>query len=323
MYNTGKFVTECIASVTSRCLNIEIIVIDDGSEDDSYRTVENMLPKDRRIVLKQTPNRGPGNARNLGLDIAKGECIAFVDSDDWIAERSLDIMYQEIREYGLDMVMGNALFYYDAKDIRERYKIPPALFGKVMRGTQCYACLSNSGSFIPMIYCYMYKREFLKKHRISFQQEMYEDELWTIQTVCQARRIKIIDFPFYYYRQRQGSIMHNAEDAHKRSRSLVILSKNILQFAHHNSLTDEKIVKEWLYVKAIQMYYYALTKLDNETDITSFHNDYDKYLSELAENRNEISSNATGYFFKYYLYRIIQVFRDCGLNIHPIGIREI
>lgn len=318
MYNTGKFMTECIASITSRCLNMEIIIIDDGSEDDSYRIVSKLLLKDKRIILLQTENRGLGNARNLGMSIAKGKCIAFIDSDDWIARNALDVMHQEMTNYDLDMVMGNALFYYNAEDIRERYKVPSALFGKVMRGTECYINLSNSGSLIPMVYCYMYKREFLERYNISFQQEMYEDELWTIQAMCQAERIKIIDFPFYYYRQRQGSIMHNAENAHKQSHCLITLSKNILLFSKHNSFANNYALKDWLHVRAIQMYYYALTKLGDKADIASFHNNNGTHLSELVKNRNETSSDATDYFFKYYLYRIIQVIRKCGLDIFPL-----
>lgn len=321
MYNTGKFVTECITSITSQCLNIEIIIIDDGSEDDSYWIVNKLLLKDKRIILAQTENGGAGNARNLGLSIAKGKCIAFIDSDDWIVKDSLDIMYQEIIGHDLDMVMGNALFYYHAEDIRKRYKIPSALFGKVTKGTECYINLSHSDSFIPMVYCYMYKLDFLKRHIISFQQEMYEDELWTIQTVCQAERIKIIDFPFYYYRQRQGSIMHNATDVYKRSHSLITLSKNILQFSQHGSFANDNILKEWLYVKVIQMYYYALTKLSDKSDITSFHSNNGIYLLELVRNKTETSSNATDYFFKYYLYHIIQTIRKCGLNIYSTDVK--
>lgn len=318
MYNTGKFVTECIASVTSQHLNMEIIIIDDGSEDDSYQMVSKLLLKDERIILIQTENGGAGKARNLGLSIAKGRCVAFIDSDDWIAKNALDIMYQEIIDHDLDMIMGNALFYYNAEDIKKRYKIPPTLFGKVMQGTECYINLSQSNSFIPMVYCYMYRREFLKRYNISFQEEMYEDELWTIQTVCQAGRIKIIDFPFYYYRQRQGSIMHNAGDAHKRSHSLITLSKNILLFSQHSSFANDHVLKDWLYVRAIQMYYYALTKLNDKADITSFHNNNGTYLSELVRNRNKTASNVTDYFFKYYLYRIIQAVRGCKLSVIPI-----
>lgn len=321
MYNTGEFVTKCIASVTSRCLNMEIIVIDDGSEDDSYQIVNKLLLKDKRIILIQTENGGTGKARNLGLSIAKGKCVAFIDSDDWIAKNALGIMYQEIIGHDLDMVMGNALFYYSVEDIKKRYKIPPALFGKVMRGTECYINLSRSGSFIPMVYCYMYKREILEKYNISFQEEMYEDELWTIQTVCQAGKIKIIDFPFYYYRQRQGSIMHNAGDTHKRSHSLIALSKNILLFAQHSSFANDHVLKDWLYVRAIQMYYYALTRLGDKADITSFHNNNGTHLSELVRNRNETSSSATDCFFKYYLYHIIQKIREYGLNILPFDER--
>lgn len=143
MYNTGKFIKECISSIASQNLNVEIIIIDDGSENNSYQIANDLALKDRRIVLLQTKNCGPGNARNLGLNIAKGKCITFIDSDDWIIENSLDIMYKELADNDLDMVMGNALFYYHSKDIRQRYKTPPSLFGKVMQGKECYLKLAD------------------------------------------------------------------------------------------------------------------------------------------------------------------------------------
>ena len=314
MYNTGEFVNECIASITTSFLNIEIIVIDDGSEDDSFQKVSNLAIKDRRIILLRTENCGAGSARNTGLDIAKGTYIAFIDSDDWIVEGALDRLYHEMINHDLDIVMGNALFYYHADDIRKRYKIPPAVMQTVMQGKECYIKLSGTDSFVPMVYCYMYKHDFLRKHGIRFQTEMYEDELWTIQTVCQADRMKVIDYPFYYYRQRNGSIMHGATMAYKKAHSLVVLSKNILLFSQNSHFANDPILKSWLYVRAIQMFYYALTKLNGKEDFAPFYNSHAEFLSTLVKGRNEIADRITDYLFKYYLYHIIKTTQYYGFN---------
>lgn len=314
MYNTGEFVNECIASITSSFLNIEIIVIDDGSEDDSFEKVSDLAIKDRRIILLRTENCGAGSARNTGLDIAKGTYIAFIDSDDWITKDSLDILYQEMINHDLDIVMGNALFYYHAEDIRKRYKIPTAMMQTVMQGKECYKKLSSTDAFIPMVYCYMYKHDFLRKHSIRFQTEMYEDELWTIQTVCQADRMEIIDYPFYYYRQRNGSIMHGETMAYKKSHSLAVLSKNILLFSQVSYFANDPILRSWLYVRAIQMFYYALTKFNEKDDFASFYNSHTEFLSSLVKGRNETADRITDYLFKYYLYRIIKTTQYHGFN---------
>lgn len=304
MYNTAKFINECINSITSRFLNIEIIIIDDGSKDNSYQIANEIALKDKRIKLLKTENNGPGNARNTGLSIAKGKCIAFIDSDDWITENSLDIMFQEMTSHNLDIVMGNALFYYHSEDVRKRYKIPTALFEKIQEGKKCYIELSNANSFIPMVYCYMYRHDFLKKNHICFQNEMYEDELWTLQTVCLANRIKIINHTFYFYRQRSGSIMHSETTSSKMSDSLIALSKNILSFSQNTFFTKDSILKSWLYAKAIQMFYYALIKFNKKETLMAFYKNNEEFLSVLIKNRNEISSDTANYFFKYYLYHI-------------------
>lgn len=161
MYNTGRFVNKCIGSIKSTFLNFEIIIIDDGSEDNSFQIVNEIAEFNNKIILVRTENGGPGEARNLGLGMAKGKFITFIDSDDWIIDNALDILYKEITDNNLDIVIGNALFYYNEEDIRIRYKIPNSLFEKVHQGKECYVRLSNANSFIPMVYCYMYRHEFL------------------------------------------------------------------------------------------------------------------------------------------------------------------
>jgi glycosyltransferase involved in cell wall biosynthesis len=308
MYNTGQFINECINSIKSSSLNLEIIIIDDGSEDDSFQIVSKMAKNDERIILVRTLNFGPGKARNLGLCKAKGKYITFMDSDDWIIENALDVLYKEITDNNLDIVIGNALFYYHEKDIRKRYKIPASLFGKIHQGKECYISLSNTNSFIPMVYCYMYKYDFLKKNKIHFQKEMYEDELWTLQTVCLANRIKIIDYPFYYYRQRTGSIMHGGLITNKKSNSLIALSGNIFTFSQNYSFANDNDLKSWLYVRAIQMFYYAIMKFSEKDDAVAFYENNADILKELTKDENEIGSNMTLYLFRYYLRNIVNCY---------------
>lgn len=298
MYNTGRFVNKCIGSIKSTFLNFEIIIIDDGSEDNSFQIVNEIAEFNNKIILVRTENGGPGEARNLGLGMAKGKFITFIDSDDWIIDNALDILYKEITDNNLDIVIGNALFYYNEEDIRIRYKIPNSLFEKVHQGKECYVRLSNANSFIPMVYCYMYRHEFLKKNNIHFQKEMYEDELWTLQTVCLADRIKIIDYPFYYYRQRKESIMNGGSGMYRQSSSLITLSKNILFFSQNNSFIDNNDLKEWLYVRATQMLYYAITKLSSKKDLIAFSNNNAEIMKELLNKRYKTHNNIIQHCYK-------------------------
>ena len=86
VYNTARYLDRCIGSVVSQTYkNLEIILVDDGSTDDSYEICKRWEEKDQRILLIHKENGGQSSARNLALDIATGDYIAFVDSDDWIS----------------------------------------------------------------------------------------------------------------------------------------------------------------------------------------------------------------------------------------------
>ena len=85
VYNTARYLERCIGSVVNQTYkNLEIILVDDGSTDDSYEICKQWAEKDHRILLIHKENGGPSSARNLALDVATGDYIAFVDSDDWI-----------------------------------------------------------------------------------------------------------------------------------------------------------------------------------------------------------------------------------------------
>ena len=96
VYNVEKYLAECIESILNQTFNdIEILIIDDCSTDNSYKIMEEYAKKDSRIVLYHNENNvGVSKTRNIGLDNAKGEYIAFVDSDDYVAPDFLRILYE-------------------------------------------------------------------------------------------------------------------------------------------------------------------------------------------------------------------------------------
>ena len=97
VYNTARYLERCIGSVVNQTYkNLEIILVDDGSTDDSYEICKQWAEKDHRILLIHKENGGPSSARNLALDIATGDYIAFVDSDDWIEPDMYEVLYHTL-----------------------------------------------------------------------------------------------------------------------------------------------------------------------------------------------------------------------------------
>ena len=108
VYNTEQFLEKCIRSVVNQTYqNLEIILVDDGSTDDSYLICQKWAEADDRIKLIHKENGGQSSARNMALDIATGDYIAFVDSDDWIEPDMYEVMLQAILDTGKDAAVCN------------------------------------------------------------------------------------------------------------------------------------------------------------------------------------------------------------------------
>ena len=111
IYNSSETIEECVASLVSQTIDdLEILLIDDGSTDDSLEKCKKLASKDNRIRVFTKENAGQGIARNYGLDLATGEFIAFVDSDDTCTKAMYETLLSRARDSGSDVVVGG---YYD------------------------------------------------------------------------------------------------------------------------------------------------------------------------------------------------------------------
>ena len=100
VYNVEKYLRRCVDSVLGQTYDkLEIILVDDGSTDNSGRICDEYREKDQRIIVIHKENGGLSEARNFGIEKSSGEYISFVDSDDWIPEDSVAIMYYKMKEH--------------------------------------------------------------------------------------------------------------------------------------------------------------------------------------------------------------------------------
>jgi len=255
LFNTEKYIEECINSVLIQDIDFELIVIDDGSTDASYRIVKEIAKWDKRIILISQENQGVAITRNSGLETATGDYIGFLDCDDWILSGSLEKLYHEAQCNNADVVMGNTLFFYSEKNIVQRYHLPDQFFKYIFSGELLFCALMNNSSYIPMVYNYIYKRSFIENNKLRFENINHEDELWTLQAMCKAKTTSVIDLPFYFYRQRDGSIMNGGLGTNNKVESLKFISQYLYDFASNNKFGDD--TKLWILVKSIQMLYYS------------------------------------------------------------------
>lgn len=199
VFNTDKYLRQCLDSVINQTFqDIEIIIVNDGSTDNSVNIIKEYQQKDSRVVFVDFSNhKGVSDARNEGIKLAKSEYITFVDSDDWVKKDYVKTLYDNIIKYNCDIVVTN--FYFHDKD-KNRINIYPDF---------CYRdnfCDNKNKEklfslrFNWQIWAKIYKRDFVIKNQISFAGKMMEDILFTYEAILIADNIIFIDEKNYFYR---------------------------------------------------------------------------------------------------------------------------
>lgn len=197
LYNSEKYIEECIDFVLKLHISKEIIVIDDGSTDNSYQVVK-PYADNGLIKLYQQENKGVSEARNHGLSVCSSDIIAFVDSDDYIIKQGFEDLYHQFLLLGAELVMGGVVVdcYETIKEYRHTIK---EMYGNIYSGQQCYELLMKSNTFIPSVYSYLYKKSFIEQHNLKFNYRMAEDDLWLNIAIRMAESILISDKFHYLY----------------------------------------------------------------------------------------------------------------------------
>jgi glycosyltransferase involved in cell wall biosynthesis len=204
VYKVEKYLDKCIESIVNQTYkNLEIILVDDGSPDNCGAICDVWATKDSRIKVIHKENGGLSDARNAGLAVATGDWVAFVDSDDWVAEEMFARLLNAAKNHQADISACNVQFV-------EEGQLPdaPYVSGETVCLTPKEAIrgLIQGGGVRAVAWNKLYKRQLL--HGETFPIGKYhEDEFFTYRILAKAEKIVHIEDKFYFYLQRQGSIM--------------------------------------------------------------------------------------------------------------------
>ncbi len=201
VYNVEPYLRECLDSVINQTLpDIEIICVNDGSTDKSGDILNEYAQKDKRIIVIHQKNMGSALARQSAMDIARGEYIKYVDSDDYIDLRTLEICYNEAKKDDVDiLVHGAYAFNQDKQWVLSQ--LPYRLF------TEQQFNWSNIVPY-PAVWLRFYKTEFLKNNNFSYNgiSNMSEDQCFNLICTPSAKKIKSIPNLLSYYRKHSSSL---------------------------------------------------------------------------------------------------------------------
>jgi len=237
-YNDSKHMCSAIDSVLNQgCVNIEIIVIDDASTDNTKKILIKKYSKNTRVRLYfQNKNNHQGYQRNFGIQKSRGKYLFFLDSDDWIAKGALIHLISIAEEYSCDVVACGINKISDNNKISLYHGVDMCSSGGI-EGLNYFADYKISAA----LWNKLYRRDFLINNSIFFVTSYeHEDVLFSRDVIFKCKRYISISTPYYNYLNRSGSTL-NAKKNVRYLRSYLNFYINMCEFFRENNLKDDYV----------------------------------------------------------------------------------
>lgn len=213
IYNVEKYLERCLESLLNQSLQeIEIILIDDGSTDNSRLICDKYAKQDNRIIVVHKQNQGLGMARNTGLELASGEYVVFIDSDDFIEKNAYQEMYDMIKAENAEMLITNYYEYVTRTCKKKEMRTicdAKTVEGEKIKNLACQMVGSspfgkNEDDIGMSVWKNMYFRKFIEENRIRFYSEreyVSEDAIFQLMSVPKMKKVMLSTNCYYYYCQ--------------------------------------------------------------------------------------------------------------------------
>ena len=240
VYNTKKYLKECVQSLTEQTYaDIEILLVDDGSTDGSSDLCDTLATTDERIRVIHKENGGAATARNLGIDEADGEYLMFLDSDDWLDTDTVDTLVNYADENKTDVLRFNYVREFEGKQlVKPNTFLQEKLYAGEECKTVCRQLLGLSGkelahpesmNFLASCGFNLYRTDILRSLGVRFIpiQEIgsFVDGLFNFSVFLHIERFAFINRPFYHYRKtNEGAATANYRKNYV-ARQLVLFEK--------------------------------------------------------------------------------------------------
>ena len=247
VYGVEKYIDKCLNSLVKQSLKeIEIIVVNDGTKDNSQKIIDKYVKKyPDKIKSYIKENGGQGSARNYGLKKASGEYIGYVDSDDFVEKDMYKKLYNKAKENNYDIVVcGN----YNVSEDYQNKNIDAFI-------NNYNTDLENIFFGKMAVWNKIYKRDILIKNKLEFKEKVcYEDLAFTLKAIMNSNTFAFIDEPLYDYLIREGSTMNNSNV--QRNLEILDAFNDILSYIQHNKKEEyfskiEFLAIDHIYISAI------------------------------------------------------------------------
>lgn len=236
VYNAEKFLKKCVESVLKQThSNIEVLLIDDGSVDNSLAICNDFSKKDSRVKVFIQENSGQSKARNVGLDNSTGSYIAFVDSDDWVDEDYFELLLKASLKYDTDISCASIL--------RERQNITKIRLKYEQERVYIVPQEKIDVARVPDM-CYVwnkvYKKSFLDKISLRFVEGMFfEDVDFVTRAIYFSNKIVTVPNTYYHYWTNNHSTVKTMRKSDKKRKDALVSKENVITFFREHNLTTK------------------------------------------------------------------------------------
>ncbi|MBO4281805.1 MAG: glycosyltransferase [Bacteroidales bacterium] len=323
VYGVAEYIEKCTQSLLDQTLQeMEFLFVDDHGPDDSIERVQRMIAqhprKDQFVFLKPEHNMGAGMARNFAIPQAKGEYIAFVDSDDWVEPTMFEELYNEaIAQGSVDLCYGQAAKDYLDGQPTEILRNPEVAPGALTKEKRQYFLQR----YVSLFWTFLFKKEMIERHQIRYPASRSADDSYFVTAaLLLAASVAHVDKPFYHYLIRPGSVCTTKDSTKFRKRldtfrSLMAFLKEKGVYAEYKHEIDFIYFKKG-YLTSVCNYVFNSLEPKKET---------------LREIRKEMLEQVPDYARNPYLRKkcalramdcLLRCFPSLALRLIPVYIRK-
>lgn len=265
IYGVEKYLNQCVDSILAQTLkDIEIILVDDGSKDKCPQIVDEYAKKDKRVIAIHQPNGGYGRAVNHGIEVATGEYIGIVESDDWIDSNMYEVLYNDAIKNKVDIVKGLYYEFFDTEDNQGVDNLPrPLLEISPTKNPFNIYEYPLPLTYHASIWTALYKTDMIKNNNIKvleINKGRYADQNWRYETLLSANSIYWEKQAFYHYRLTN----ENASSFKKNNSDDIfqIYEELIKSLEKYKNKVD--IIKPYLYIEIYRHMFWNLNRVDKK-----------------------------------------------------------
>ena len=239
VYNTLDSLDRCMQSILTQTLDsIEVIIVDDGSTDGSEKLVDVYGEQDPRVHVIHQENSGVAVARNTGIAAAKGEYLAFVDSDDYAHPKLYETLYEAAREGEIDVVSCSMYRIWQDESVLVESEDRLIDLAEKARPEVIDRCIFGEYKYRISVWGKLYKKSLIDRYGIWYWGKRMGDALFNIKVLMVADTVQILSDPLYYYHKRPGSITTTTVTDHLYPIQHVSMITQIQDFAAEHSILD-------------------------------------------------------------------------------------